>query len=370
MKMTNWRSVIAAATAALALHCNAEPLIDYFNTCERELQFTDSEYDTAIGPVKSCYDVDQFAAPINSSDPTNDYIGYAQINDKVDLVFACRWVKGTKENQLREQSYETIIHNRQSGKTCFFDAAITDPLVVPLTVRDQGPFPNAKSWWKSPDTIVADKKVCTDCHSSGPYIASPRIVNYLQKYGLINNGHDTTQNDGRLISHIRYQAVGVTFSDYTPIARFNVGLNYFPRISSDVPFNTSTCADACHALNVNNPPDITATFSGTTKVVIPSIHSVQTEIASNASLMPPTQLASSPYRWVNMDTPATDGGEYETLANLRQQYPKFACAPTTPSAPAVVALRAHVVGNSNSFTTVSAALLPDKLRTFNARDGL
>jgi hypothetical protein len=75
--------------------------------------------------------------------------------------------------------------------------------------------------------------------------------------------------------------------------------------------------------------------------------------------MPPL-LGDSPYRWFNIDTP-NGNGDYETLDNLKEAYPDLYC-----ESPA--AIEAHAVGSKVVFYTNPA--FPDKLKTFNLRDGL
>jgi hypothetical protein len=190
---------------------------------------------------------------------------------------------------------------------------------------------------------------------AGPYIAtatfngSPSIAPVLAQFGLLNDGHDTLANP----SVTRYHAVGSNRSSSAFWGWDVIVAN------NNVPSN-QTCASGCHSIGskskVSNIDDPT-TFDQ----VIPSITDDIADIVS-AGVMPANASPTSVYRWVNMSAPATlgDGGEYETLVELQQLYPKFYCS--NP-----IALQAHVVGSNTVFDT---RLVSQHLNRFNLQDGL
>jgi len=246
---------------------------------------------------------------------------------------------------------------------------------------------------------------CAGCHVSGPYIASPRIAPFLAHFGLLNNGHptngpgDLTLPNGQPI----YSAVGATFNHWNSdlIAGFNVA---------------GGCASGCHSIANTQipsppPPHQLLPFSDIVEgeIVIPSITS-DIALIENATFpdangnpipaMPADLNPNSPYRWVNMDSPLSPSqGEAQTLSDLHQRYPDFYC-------PNPTALEAHAIftGDSanfagggffanpqtgnfdpsvfatqnfdgtgasvNDFKFSTSDALPDRLHTFNLRDGL
>ena len=119
---------------------------------------------------------------------------YARVNESVDMTGACRWLH-PEQPTPRAVSIEVNVHNRDTGKTCFFSARsvilpgagieTSDPQMVSPTAT------GAANYWKRPDEIANTGIECVGCHVNGPYIASPRIAPYLERLGLLNNGHDT-----------------------------------------------------------------------------------------------------------------------------------------------------------------------------------
>src|SRR4051812_30969351 len=79
----------------------------YASACEDELGFAATDV-----PSFNCND----GLVFNSA---NDTVGHARIEPKVDLVFACRHLS---PDGFSAVSVELLIHNRESGSTCFFGA--------------------------------------------------------------------------------------------------------------------------------------------------------------------------------------------------------------------------------------------------------
>lgn len=332
--------------AIVWMPCNAETLAQYVNTCKTQVGFT------AL-PTLKCTDGVLFAPANNpmdpeSSDATNDYFGHASIkgSDNVDVTFACRWAGSDQAFSI-----ELMVHNRQNGNTCFFQAndnasdgssqkvVVSSTMISPTIAASAVPGDPAANYWKAPDRVNTDLK-CVLCHTEGPYIASPRIAPFLAQFGLLNDGHDTQAT--------RFHAVGA-----------NVSGSAFVTWDTDArSYNVAGgCSSACHTIGAGSPA-ITETAFG--RVLIPSIIADINDV-SDAGVMPPLDSGSGDYRWVNMDTPTNgDGGDFETLVGLEQRYPKFYC-----SSPTWVSARA--VGSERSFSTNST---PDKLHSFSMRDGV
>src|SRR3954465_9980556 len=196
--------------AALTLVCfgaNAETLQAYVQQCQSELHFNASDI-----PALDCHTGTLFAG--GGVGPVNDFVGHQRINDSVDLVFACRWLNNTDSdptyNDKTAASIELLIHNRQNGSTCFFNAKDSYPVAIPdgnITLARRAvataivsptnfgsAHPNAIDYWLAPpeldakrvpaipistDTQAPDSKDsirCVGCHVAGPYIASRDIA--------------------------------------------------------------------------------------------------------------------------------------------------------------------------------------------------
>ena len=333
-------NIIAVLLALSWVKANAEALTDYINACKTQVGFTNL-------PALNCVTNGvQFGFPNNnandpeSSPGTNDFMGYVTIAPTVDLTFACRWVNAQTQQAF---SIELMVHNRQSGNTCFFEANDDNlpgqtPTKVEVSTNLISPTAsNASSYWKSPAGVDSELR-CVGCHTEGPYIASARIAPFLSQFGLLNNGHDTFATRFHAVS-----PAGGAFSQWDAIAK-----------SSNV---AGTCSSACHTIGYNSTGVATTAFGF---VVVPSLSNTINDVI-NAGVMPANVGVFNNYRWVNMGTPINGGpGDYETLVGLEQQYPNLYCS-NPPE------LDAQVVGSDNLFTSNS---FPDKLRSANLRDGL
>src|SRR5689334_16482852 len=174
-----------AALLAICSVANAEDLNQYVSACRTQLSIPAT---TTWSPM-DCYDGDLFAL----GGETSDYIGYRKVTDQVDYAFICRWLKGDKQLRQKAISVESTLHNRQNGNTCYFSAidslsANAESKVSPMVVSPLAS--NANTYWTTPADVNENVR-CINCHVSGVYLATPRIVPYLAKYGLVNNGHDT-----------------------------------------------------------------------------------------------------------------------------------------------------------------------------------
>jgi len=408
---------MAAALTLVSFAANAETLQAYVQQCQNELHFNASDV-----PALDCHKGVLFAGGPDGNSPINDYVGYQRVNDAVDLLFACRWVNTKdKDGDLKYQdktaaSIELLIHNRQNGSTCFFNAKDTNPVdisdgnpkgasrAVKTAIVSPTNFgsvhPNANDYWLQPaeldakrvsiipnnaDTVTPDFQDsirCVGCHVEGPYIASRDIALTLRSFGLLNDGHDTIV-DMNAPNH--YHALGSS-----PYNTPNVGTSAFKAWDSIIyknliddyvngsspPVKTpdgkpdgGDCSSACHSLGRNSVVNTLAILKVS---LIPSLfHNIENAGEFMAPHYP------SDYRAANLDTPANgDSAEYETLLGLGIRYPQFYC--NNP-----VSLEAHAVRNGNFlqdvlddtggntvFSTSELSKIPNKLRAFNLRDGL
>lgn len=370
-----YRKFVSACTAAFALvsmTATADELTGYVNNCMTELSFTAADIPSNL----NCNDGLVFSAQTGT--PINDVVGHARINSAVDLVFACRWLNQRKPAySATALSIELLIHNRDTGGTCFFAAKdLTNPPesvnpVVPTSIVSPTAW-NASSYWMMP-TALEGKRYrvhgatspnarlrCVGCHVAGPYVASNDIAPFLARFGLLNDGHDTFAS--------RYYAVrspSMAPSGASAFMQWNAAIQ-----SAN---NTNTCASACHSIGTGSTAGTILDANGQVYPVgqassFKVIAALQEHIPIVSSMMPPGRPPNSAslarslnYSWVNMTSPYTyPSGDYETLYALKNRHPLLAC--DNPAS-----LEAHVVGSDEP---IRSNELPDKLDRFNLQDGL
>jgi len=387
-----------ASTSLTVIVLQGETLNSYVTTCKQQLVFTDADM-AAIAGSLNCNKGVLFAP---STNVVNDYFGYARVNDNVDLAFACRWANnpgtGIKTPPFsRAVSLELLINNHQNGNTCFFQASsantdgsakdISTAIVSPTVAAAAAPNTAEADFWNVP--IQLDRNlICVDCHVAGPYISTPRIAPFLARFGLLNNGHDTfgltpnAQNNPVGNCHI----VGSTFAHFNNI------------VASENVVTANTCANGCHSIGYNSTQgSITAVLNGSIDTLLPAIASVVDNngtstpdiSVSTSGVMPPVYDELSNYRWVNLDVPG-NGVETENFADAMNHVANSIVPvlfhgydsnnPSLPSNPSCTnpgydvpsGLEAHAVGvpANFGFNTTQMAQLPDRLRTFNLKEGL
>ncbi len=334
---------------------------NYVNDCMEELEF-----DAFPGEL-NCYDGVVFDEPGFSV--IRDLLVYEKLNDEVDLAVACRWLFGSKESPAKAQSLEMIIHNRRTGGTCFFAAKDAfDPDTQVKIVDPEMTIPTdstAHNYWKSPSELLADDP-CTECHVSGPYIASDKIARELGQFGLLNNGHDTfAMDDG---NGPFYHAVGDS--------AFSGPLNDI--ISSTVSYsnknwpegNFVTCADGCHSYVNTSLSTVESKKSGGV-TILTAIDEVLRNLVMGGYMAPGNQ--DSDWRWINNDTVEQWwGNDVELFAQAKSNYPRLLSSCDVPTR-----VEAHAVGSTLHFSNgdiiesgFERHKVIDNLAVFNLRDGL
>ena len=163
----------------ICLGANAETLQAYVQQCQSELHFNASDV-----PAVDCHEGILFAG--GSIGPVNDFVGHRRINDAVDLVFACRWVNSADSDPTyinkTAASIELLIHNRQNGATCFFNAKDSYPFPIPdgdITLARRAvktaivsptnfgsTHPNATDYWLQPSELTPN--VCQRSRIAAP----------------------------------------------------------------------------------------------------------------------------------------------------------------------------------------------------------
>lgn len=405
----NWKLTLSAgliwALLALTPNVMASELQDYVLRCQNELGFQANQV-----PELDCNDGVRFDNPAQT--PINDFFAYHRVNDKVDLTVACRWgndfsTEGPFEN-VSFVSLEMIIHNRENGGTCFFGAKdgtaagsefrVANPIVSPTN------FPAADDYWLQP-TEVNTRQLptnvslgdpgelttlrCVDCHSQGPYIASKNIAPFLAQYGLMNDGHDITVDISNPFA-THYYAVGSNewnnpnggshaFKAWNSIIYNNLYVD--DSTSPPTVYGPGdNCSDACHQVATFSdqgsifPATDSVTEFQSRFIVLPSIGFDISELAYQLDGMPPVLPYAdddSPYHWMNLDTP-WNGIERETFEHAKLSSP-------LPATPLILSdcnfpgnTEAHAVGldEEYSFSSLEIGWLPNRLNTFNLKEGL
>jgi hypothetical protein len=314
-----------------------ETITQYVNACRDNLGFQGVSI-----PDLNCFQ-EQFAVPSDAEPRTDDWFGYHKVNDKVDLAFVCRWLR-SGSRAPSAQSAEMIIHNRETGGTCFLSAKESGENSIGFLLKSPT-GPDATAFWRTPAEV--DSKVrCANCHVNGPYIATPRIAPFLSKYGLLNNRHVTFDNVND-VNWDRYHAVGTTFGpsykNWDSLIRTNQ--------------QRPSCTGSCHVRAVN-PPSVK--IEGTPgNILLPGISEIMAMINA-AGAMPPMNETSD-YRWMNLDS--TDlTGDTEKWSDAQKLYVDML---SNCGAPGI--LEAREVGRDETFST---GVFPDIFTRFNINDGL
>lgn len=374
-----WMAVFACLS--IAAHADSE-LQTYVKRCQSELQFQASE----VRPM-NCNDGPTFAA---NAFRVNDTVVYQRVNTNVDMVAACRWGDVHGADSTKFLSIELLIHNRGNGGTCFFSAkdrtgkdpktgADIDPTkpvspeIVAVTNFNAAVHPNADDFWLTPSQLNSKPFIsnvkgtldfqenlqCVRCHSQGPYLASGNIASSLANFGLLNDGHDTRVDFNAAKHYFVVGSQGPTVP--TPGSHPFGNWNFL--IASS---NTTGCSGECHALareksDTYLPIGDLLPLNDPVNVVLTS---VAREMQNLRSFGMPPYDDDSPYRWVNIDQPGTDAAEVETFTASKAKVPVLGDCGVPGN------LEASAVGNPAVFSTAQLAQVPDKLRSFNLRDGL
>ena len=362
-----------------------ESFADYVDTCKEELGFNDNDIPNDL----NCTTGHLFGEDGGSA--INDFTDYRSITNEVDLIYACRWLQnGEGADEVINPpfilaiSIEMLMHNRENGKTCFFksklnDIPVTDPedidgirraasvnIVSPTVAANALPDTTEYNYWDEP-LALARSLPCADCHVAGPYIASPRIAPFLQRFGLMNDGHDTYGRalNGELDSVGKYEIVGETFNFMNHVAALNN--------------EQDTCASGCHSVGYNSnaldviagpPPGVGVRFLQLLPSISNVINSTDTEVSVAAAGVMPVNAPpigspdTSDYTWINRDNPFLENspGDNETFVEAQQEFSELLSYCGNPGN-----ITAHVV---DSDVELQPAQFSDELSAFNAQDGV
>ena len=360
--------LLAALPALVPIDAKAasDELYDYAATCKNDLGITGN-----LPTTLNCNSGERFAGGVGQGTNINDFVGYQRLTNYVDLVFACRWLSiggaifSGPGPFPQAASVELLIHNRQSGHTCFFESRSSDGVLlnrVSTAIVAPDAFEASKYWLRptelnslvpngSGDSGHESTFRCVGCHAAGPYVASTKITPFLAKFGLMNDGHDILNSRYSVVSG----GVGASaFSNWNSIKSSKlVG---------------SSCASNCHALGNTNPSvaKLVMPITGAAgQNLIPSLERDIVDI-KNANLMPIDNgtvgtYNSADYRWMNIDIPDDPGssgdGELFSLVKSNQLGlgARMSQALSCETAPA--AMEARVV-NSSAVQRTDAPMVP------------
>jgi hypothetical protein len=213
--------------------------------------------------------------------------------------------------------------------------------------------------------VFSDPLQCVGCHSGGAILASSRIAPYLADYGLLNNRHDTM---GSLTNPNRFRVVGS--NPHTDPTSGNHAFKSWNYLISRYNASGGTCSSACHAIGSNSPiGNLSDVTKNTSSNLLPSIISDINELVVSGG-MPPT-AEDSPYRWINLDTPG-NGVESENFADVKNPATPPPTSQLLQNCAAPGYMEAHAVGvrDFQAFSSEKIAAMPDRLRAFNAKEGL
>jgi hypothetical protein len=333
-----WLAALAVLLAPAMTQ--AAKLVEQVNHCKQVLQVT------ALIPAGSCFAPASVYFDSRIAGPSR--LSYFRLSDQVDALVHCENINEPAKTLKADSKLLVLIHRRDTGATCVFNrkhpnylsaANKTTPNFPAIELANSAQNSTADAYWQRPpgpgnaEEAIANNDNCFQCHkASGPYVIG-NSAQAMQTFGLINNHHDT-HND-------RYTAVDFDLiAGGIPSGTQRVAVEFDP--------NNGTCGGACHNFNpehADNPGD-----------ALPSLM----DALAAEGIMPPSQ-STSPYRWINRDHPWNGTGDVETRATAQQEFPHFTCANPTRT-------EAHIQGFNNVFRSDQFA--PDRVRTFNMRDGL
>nr|MBA3967409.1 hypothetical protein [Nitrospirales bacterium] len=125
-----------------------------------------------------------------------------------------------------------IQHNKENGKTCFYQGALEDfHLSHDAKVKAPSKGVGNPAFWMTPSQIVNSKFPCVSCHDNGPIIRSPYLAQISGPNQLPGAGDITFNSDPE-----PYSFVGADFASWK---------------AYKVEVSDNRC-NGCHRMGVNN----------------------------------------------------------------------------------------------------------------------
>jgi hypothetical protein len=187
---SRYRYTLALLTIFLSSYCGAETLTEFTTRCENELQIPQNSitgFDCSTGTVLPTTEFgnvcDAQALLGGVGCIANSRLGIKTFtNAEVKAVWVCRkYVTHDSSADQRYHDIAMIVHNRQNGKTCFFqnnlDSASDGPIVP--SPKDA----TALNVWGTPQATAGID--CTRCHSNDAYIVSPHVARAMSANRMI-----------------------------------------------------------------------------------------------------------------------------------------------------------------------------------------
>ncbi len=184
------RGLIGLTTLIFMSSVSAESLTEFATRCETDLQIplnSISGFNCSNGSVLP---TTQFGQACDSEALlggvgciANSRLGIKSFtNANVKAVWVCR--KYTAYDNANDDKYHDvamIIHNRQNGKTCFFQNKLDNSSDGPSI---PGPKEaNAQDVWKTPAQTASIN--CTSCHNNDPFIVTPHVARALNANAMV-----------------------------------------------------------------------------------------------------------------------------------------------------------------------------------------
>ncbi len=168
---------IAFCVLLVAPTAFATDLDVYIERCKQDLEFDYIEaYNCSDGEVienPNSMFISEVKATLGKA---------ATDNPLVDAIYLCR---GHAPGDERSRLNGLIISHRATGETCFFDAKRnTYAQTVALTSHQKD---EVNDYWRDPDQMAG---LCTDCHTTDPYVVSPPLAQAFKDVGSLYNGRD------------------------------------------------------------------------------------------------------------------------------------------------------------------------------------
>ena len=178
------------ANILLSPFVRAESLTAYTSRCETELGIPPNSITGFNCSTGTILPTSQFGSACDAQAllggpacTANSRLGVKSFtNTNVKAVWVCRKYSGADDPaDLLYEDVAMIIHNRQNGKTCFFQNNLDgngDGPAIPGP-RDA----NALTIWKTPAQTAAIN--CTGCHSNDPYIVTPHVAQAFRIHNMV-----------------------------------------------------------------------------------------------------------------------------------------------------------------------------------------
>jgi hypothetical protein len=189
-RLPRYREALVLFALLLPSFGFAETLTEFTSRCETELQIPQNSitgFDCSTGGLlptsafgNAC-DAQALLGGVGCA--ANSRLGLQTYsNENVKGVWVCRKYAG-RNNPDDQQYYDIamIVHNRQNGKTCFFQNQLDNVYDGPVVPSPKAA--NASSVWSTPQVTASIN--CTTCHSNDAFIVTPHVAPAMRFRNMI-----------------------------------------------------------------------------------------------------------------------------------------------------------------------------------------